>query len=98
VNFEDRMLRCRDCGQEFVFSAGEQAFYQQKGLLNDPARCPSCRSVRKASGGRQMSSAPREMHTAICAECGREALVPFLPQQNKPVYCSSCFERVRASR
>lgn len=43
----DRSLTCRDCGQEFVFTAGEQEFYQQRGF-SDPQRCPSCRQARKA--------------------------------------------------
>ncbi|MEO7000300.1 MAG: zinc-ribbon domain-containing protein, partial [Ktedonobacterales bacterium] len=40
--FEDKTLTCRECGQEFVFTTGEQEFYQQKGLLNEPSRCPTC--------------------------------------------------------
>ncbi|MER3484783.1 MAG: zinc-binding protein [Chloroflexota bacterium] len=43
----DRTLTCRDCGQPFVFTAGEQAFYQERGF-SDPQRCPTCRARRKA--------------------------------------------------
>jgi len=93
MNFEDKTLHCRDCGQEFIFTAGEQEFYQQKGLLHEPSRCPSCRAAKRA--GSRSASATREMHPITCAECGQPAQVPFLPQLNKPVYCSSCFERVR---
>lgn len=99
--FQDKTLRCRDCGQDFVFTAGEQEFYQQKGLMNEPGRCPECRQRRKAmmSGGRGYGEqAPREMHTIVCAECGREDQVPFLPRNDKPVYCNECFERVRVRR
>ena len=49
----DRTLTCRDCGQAFTFTAGEQAFYQERGF-SDPQRCPTCRQARKAqrnSGG-----------------------------------------------
>ena len=28
--FKDETLECKDCGNEFVFSSGEQEFYQQK--------------------------------------------------------------------
>ena len=45
-DYQDRVLTCRDCGQDFVFSAGEQAFYQEKGY-NDPKRCKACRMRRK---------------------------------------------------
>ncbi|NJL05146.1 MAG: cytochrome C551 [Chloroflexaceae bacterium] len=47
MSFEDRTLICRDCGVEFIFTAGEQEFYAQKGFLNDPVRCPECRKARK---------------------------------------------------
>src|SRR5690606_34578084 len=43
----DRTLTCRDCGQTFVFTAGEQAFYQER-AFSDPQRCPACRARRKA--------------------------------------------------
>ena len=41
------------------------------------------------------SSAPREMFTATCSSCGREARVPFRPTNGKPVYCSDCFRSQR---
>ncbi|MDD2579783.1 MAG: cytochrome C551 [Clostridia bacterium] len=43
----DKTLNCRDCGAEFVFTEGEQAFYKEKGFENDPVRCPDCRRARK---------------------------------------------------
>lgn len=42
----DRSLTCRDCGNEFVFTAGEQDFYVSRGF-SDPQRCPTCRQARK---------------------------------------------------
>ena len=51
MSFTDRTLTCRDCGQQFVFTAGEQEFYQSRGLMNKPGRCPECRSARKQSRG-----------------------------------------------
>ncbi len=44
---EDKTLTCRDCNQEFVFTAGEQEFYKEKGFENEPVRCPDCRRARK---------------------------------------------------
>ena len=38
---------------------------------------------------------PREMFTATCSNCGREAQVPFRPTSGKPVYCSDCFRSMR---
>ncbi len=101
MNFADKTLKCRECGNDFVFTAGEQEFYQQKGLMNQPSRCASCRSARRnASGGGngRAERAPREMHTVICAECGSETQVPFLPKNDRPVYCSTCYDRVRVAR
>jgi len=44
---EDRTLTCRDCGEQFTFTVGEQEFYAQKGFQNEPARCGPCRRTRK---------------------------------------------------
>lgn len=44
----DKTLNCKDCGQDFTFTEGEQAFYQEKGFTNEPTRCPDCRKARKA--------------------------------------------------
>lgn len=43
---EDKVLVCRDCGAEFVFTEGEQQFYAEKGF-SEPTRCPECRQKRK---------------------------------------------------
>ena len=44
-------------------------------------------------GPRRDFGGPKEMHKAVCAECGQECEVPFRPTSNKPVYCSDCFEK-----
>ena len=49
--FQDETLSCRDCGRQFVFTSGEQEFYQSRGLTNKPGRCPECRSARKSQRG-----------------------------------------------
>lgn len=104
MSFSDITLNCKDCGQPFAFTAGEQEFYQQRGLLNQPGRCVDCRGARKARGGGGASYGagqagggygPREFFTATCSACGQEARVPFQPRGDKPVYCSSCFETRR---
>ncbi|MFA6866347.1 MAG: zinc-ribbon domain-containing protein [Clostridia bacterium] len=46
---KDMTLVCKDCGKEFVWTEGEQEFYQQKGFTNKPVRCPDCRKARKAT-------------------------------------------------
>lgn len=94
--YTDQTLQCRECGVEFIFSAGEQEFYAAKGLVNQPARCPDCRSARRARVNGGQLGGQREMHPAVCASCGIETQVPFLPRGDRPVYCSNCFDRIRA--
>ena len=86
--YEDKTLVCKDCGAEFVFTAGEQEFYAEKGFQNEPTRCKACRQARKAS---RASGAPRQMFDAVCAECGKPTQVPFEPKEDRPVYCSEFF-------
>jgi CxxC-x17-CxxC domain-containing protein len=111
VTYADKTLSCRDCGQAFVFTSGEQEFHAMKGFNNEPSRCPDCRAARKASrgdvggysGGGYTSGGystgygrpERQMYTAVCSDCGGEARVPFQPRGDKPVYCSDCFSRQR---
>ncbi len=96
--YQDRILTCRDCGLDFTFSAGEQEFYASRGLTNAPGRCPSCRAARRngqSSVPRQRSS---EHYETTCATCGRPTSVPFVPREDRPVYCSDCFQAQRAAR
>ena len=51
MTYADKPKTCRDCGQAFVFTSGEQEFFASKGFANEPSRCPECRSARKAAGG-----------------------------------------------
>jgi len=104
-NGEDRWIKCVDCGEDFLFTAGEQAFYASKGLSNAPIRCKKCRESRKhqrseapARGAGSRGGAGREMHTAVCASCGVETQVPFVPVSSRPVYCRDCYESHRPGR
>ncbi len=49
------------------------------------------RSEGGGGGGYRNFDSNREMFSAVCAECGREARVPFQPRGDRPVYCSDCF-------
>ena len=46
--YKDKTVKCCDCGEDFVFTAGEQEFYAEKGFVNEPKRCKSCRDKRKS--------------------------------------------------
>jgi hypothetical protein len=47
MTYQEKTLRCSDCGASFAFTAGEQEFYQAKGFTNEPKRCPICRKANK---------------------------------------------------
>ena len=93
----DRTLVCVECGGEFIFTAGEQEFFNARGFSNEPKRCRSCRAVRRTEQrGGMYSDQPREMYPIVCAECGTDAMVPFKPKGDRPVYCSDCFSKTKA--
>ena len=88
--YEDKTLICKDCGKEFVFTAGEQEFFASKGFVNEPQRCKECRDARRGAARPE-----REFFSAECAACGGEAKIPFQPREDRPVYCSDCFAKMR---
>ena len=91
--YQDKTLTCRECGEEFLFTAGEQEFYAAKGFENEPGRCPSCRAARKQQrNSRGNNQRSREMFKTTCATCGGEAEVPFRPSADRPVYCRDCYQ------
>lgn len=90
--FVDETLICKECGEEFVFTAGEQEFYAEKGFQNKPQRCKKCRDARKAS-----TRPAREMFPITCSKCGAADEVPFEPKGDRPVYCKSCLDEMRNS-
>lgn len=96
MEYHDKTLKCRDCGRDFTFSAGEQAFYAEKGFENEPARCPECRQTRKRERNAFGQKGARQLHDVICEECHQPTQVPFLPTQGKPVYCRECFDKINA--
>ncbi len=91
--YQDKTLVCKDCGQEFTFTANEQEFYASKGFENEPGRCASCRSARKQQRG--FGGRDRQMYPAVCSECGAETTVPFQPTGDRPIYCRDCFQSKR---
>ena len=107
MSFQDKDLTCQDCGTTFVFTADDQQYHSEKGYTNEPKRCPSCRSARRATGGGGGGyggggrgggyGGPREMFPAVCAQCGKDTQVPFQPRGDRPVYCSDCFSKQPSS-
>lgn len=101
--FQDQTLTCRDCGKEFVWTASEQEFYQQKGFNNPPVRCPECRKLKKqrmneGRGGGGGGDFRRESFEITCANCGKTDTVPFKPRGDRPVLCRDCFNASRGQQ
>ena len=103
MEFLDRILKCSDCANEFIFTAGEQLFFFDRQFKNDPKRCKLCKAKR-AGFGRTAEGAPvlaelplsRTETRTKCSSCNVETTVPFKPTQGRPVFCRSCFQTKRA--
>jgi CxxC-x17-CxxC domain-containing protein len=96
-----QVLKCTDCGNDFVFTAGEQLFFFDKQFKNDPKRCKLCKAKRAGLGRSANPNAPsvlpysRTETRTECSACGIETTVPFKPTQGRPVLCRSCFQEKR---
>jgi len=88
AEFQDRILKCSDCGAEFVFTAGEQHFFHDKNFKNEPKRCKACKGKRQTG----LAGAGKAETMTVCSQCGRETTVPFKPTQGRPVFCRECFQ------
>lgn len=94
--FSDCLIKCIDCGEDFVWTSGEQVFFRDKGLQNPPKRCKCCKQAKNeriaAISAAQAAGIKQKVEVAVnCATCDCLTTVPFYPSQNRPVYCRSCF-------
>jgi len=97
MEFQDRVLKCIDCGAEFVFTAGEQLFFHDKQFKNEPKRCKPCKAKRAQQLGiATQGSYPKVETRTTCSNCGKETTVPFKPTQGRPVFCRECFQGKKA--
>jgi CxxC-x17-CxxC domain-containing protein len=104
MEFQDRILKCVDCGADFVFTAGEQLFFHDKQFKNEPKRCKNCKTKRaqqlgiggNSAGGHGGNYQRTETRTS-CSACGKETTVPFKPTQGRPVFCRECFQQRKAA-
>ncbi len=79
MEYHDRVLKCAECNAEFVFTAGEQMFFADKGFKNEPKRCKDCKAKRAESSGQGNNQ--RSETKTTCSQCGKETTVPFRPTQ-----------------
>jgi CxxC-x17-CxxC domain-containing protein len=97
MEFQDKVLKCVDCGADFVFTAGEQLFFHDKQFKNEPKRCKPCKAKRASALGTTPPGAYPKVETRTnCSACGKETTVPFKPTQGRPVFCRECFQQRRA--
>lgn len=97
-DFANEEIKCVSCSEMFTWSAGEQLFFHEKGLVNKPKRCHRCRGQKRAgfdlkeqaeqsgNGGKE-----KKAYDVNCAQCGAQTTVPFYPSQGRPVFCRPCF-------
>jgi len=102
LEFQDRSIHCVDCGQDFIWTAGEQLFFQDKGLKNEPKRCKPCKQAKNerlaAIAAAQAAGVRQRIEVSVnCAQCGQLTTVPFYPSQGRPVFCRSCFLAARGT-
>src|SRR5579863_6755587 len=67
MEFHDKVLKCSECNSEFVFTAGEQMFFADKGFKNEPKRCKNCKANRaQGSNGTSSTSVQRVETKTVC--------------------------------
>ncbi len=108
MDLKDITLVCHDCGATYTFTVEEQQAFHAKGHNHPPKRCSACRAARAARKPAQTKEkemqplftvpATRQLYTVTCTECGKETQVPFEPRAGRPVYCSDCYHKSRASK
>ncbi len=104
MEFQDKALICMDCGNDFVFTDGEQLFFHDKQFKNEPKRCKFCKAKRAAlfgpsvGNGQPVPPPYNKIETrTVCSHCNRETTVPFRPTQGRPVLCRECFQQGRVA-
>ena len=95
-DLKDTDISCIDCGNDFVWTIGEQMFFRDKGLQNPPKRCKECKQAKNerlnAIINASATGIKQKIEVAVyCAKCSGYTTVPFYPSQGRPVFCRSCY-------
>lgn len=85
--YTDKTLICKDCNNEFIFTAGEQEFYAAREFNSEPSRCPKCRKARKTS------SRPVILYEIVCSACGKVDKISFEPRHDRAIFCNECYNK-----
>jgi CxxC-x17-CxxC domain-containing protein len=89
---EDQTITCKDCGNDFVFTAQDQKYYAENGFKNVPTRCLNC---RKQMREKKELTEPR--FSIECSKCHKKSDVPFEASDQTPIFCQNCFEEIKNS-
>lgn len=89
--------RCPSCraSRKAARNAEGGGGYSSAGGYSSGGYSSGAGSYGGGGGGGGYDRGPREMFSATCSNCGKEASVPFRPTSGKPVYCSDCFRSMR---
>ena len=95
MDFQNRSIRCSECGTIFTLSAEKQQVSHSWGIEVEDKRCPSCIRMKTRYGiSSTENGARRRMFSVTCAECGKSTEVPFKPYSYRRVYCRDCYRKV----
>jgi CxxC-x17-CxxC domain-containing protein len=86
--YQDQTLTCRDCNKTFVFTAGAQQFFADKGYTNAPKRCKECNVTRKKT---TETGGSKQLYKISCKDCGKQGEMATEPRKSDDVLCSECF-------
>jgi hypothetical protein len=102
MTYVDQLRECRDCSQDFVWSAAEQELYLARGVQREPDRCPECRAARRSAVAAGVFAADgpygayRQRSRTTCVQCGRAEYIPFPLQEDlSPYVCTICSAAAR---
>ena len=100
MDFQDKVLKCIDCGSDFVFTAGEQLFFHDKQFKNEPKRCKACKAKRiSVLGATTPGQVPNRTETrTTCSQCGKKPRCPLSPPKGGPSFVGSAFSKSGNSR
>ena len=91
MEYHDKVLKCAECSEEFVFTAGEQMFFADKGFKNEPKRCKDCKAKRSQGPGQGNGTVQRVETKTTCSQCGKETTVPFSPRRAARCIAANAF-------
>src|ERR1700722_3063335 len=92
VQFQTKNISCIECRKAFIFSIEEQEFFHGLGLTNTPKRCPHCRILIRMRREGKLTNTVTQLN---CVECGEKTTVPFLPKNERAIYCPACFRQFK---